>query len=118
MKDLFNIIKIELKKTFNRPIYRVDVLRYAKHNSVNFSGLCACLHFSVRKLLDFDGFFKVSDVFPRFARPFAIFFNANVDGPFWWKPGKWDTGRMDFLDYLIKLYKDDKEDLRALKNKK
>lgn len=117
MKDLFNIIKIELKKTFNRPIYRVDVLRYAKHKSESFTGLCTCLNFSVRKLLDFDRFFKVSDVFPLFDRSFVILFNANVDGMFWWKPGKWDTGRMDFLDYLIKQYEDDKEDLRVLKNK-
>ena len=118
MEDLFNIIKIELKKTFNRPIYRVDVLRYAKHKSASFKGLCTCLHFSVRKLVEIDGNFKVSDVFPMFCRPFAILFNANVDSPYWWKLGKWDTGRMDFLDYLIKQYDDDKEDLRALKNKK
>lgn len=115
---MFDIIKIELKKRFNRPIYRVDVLRYAKHKYINYSGLCICLHFTIRKLLDFDSLFKVSDVIPLFDRPFAISFNASVDGAFWWKPGKWDTGRMDFLDYLIKKYKDDKEDLRVLKYKK
>ena len=52
--------------------------------------------------------------FPKFRREVAFKFGANKSNDWWWEYDVWDTGRMDFLDWLIDQYKDDKTNLRKL----
>lgn len=89
-------------------VYKKDVLEYAlKHN--HRYGLCyslgkAMTHYHIKC-------FYVEDYFPLFNFNNALQFSAKAD-QYWWPRGKWNTGRKDFLKWLIEKYKDDKTNLR------
>ena len=106
-------------------VYRKDILEYAlKHHRhtlprENHGGLCisiyeALLHYGI------DTYPKpIKIVFPLFTRNNAsnlfnacLYENSLVD--YWWPRGEWNTGRLDFLKWLIEQYKDDKTNLKDL----
>lgn len=100
-------------------VYRKDILEYAlKHHmytylSENHGGLCisiseALTHYGI------DASITVDTVIPLFTRNNAInLFNAKPNF-YWWPRGEWNTGRLDFLKWLIEQYKDDKTNLKEL----
>jgi hypothetical protein len=119
MKKLYYNIKFWYKLKFNRPIYRVDVLRAVKYNYDDYKmgGICfSIISIGVHYKLKIPvRCVHLKQVFPKlhytYAKPFC---NAddNYDNGYWWKFGDWTGGRMKFLDWLISEYKNDKEDLR------
>lgn len=115
-KRLFSLY-IEYKIIFNRPIYRVDILRYVKYIEQSL-GLCHSIHFAlfccnIHVPTEVEP--TVSRFFPLMDRKNAKPFNAHSRAPHWWPAGDWTGGRMDFLNWLIDQYKDDKTDLRKLR---
>ncbi len=109
-----NIIKEIQKRLFPKTlkcVYRKDILEYAlKHN--HNQGICIALwgslyhyglHISRNRYLPLANFSN------------AKRFNARSrnDG-YWWPRGKWDTGRLDFLKWLLEQYKYDETNLKEL----
>lgn len=99
-----------------RKIKRVDILRKAKSSTYRKTGLCS----AIRCALEYYGLSSLSwiddlsEVFPLFTRGNAKRFGADLILVYWWPIGEWNTGRMDFLNWLIEQYKDDNTDLRKL----
>lgn len=58
---------------------------------------------------------ETEKLFSKFSRSNALDFHLDGDAAYWWKFNDWKGGRMQFLDWLIKEYIDDKEDLRNIK---
>lgn len=116
-KRLFSLY-IKYKIKFNRPIYRVDILRYVKYIE-HCWGLCHSINSALVycnvdvTAISIDAY--ISRFFPLFKRKYAEPFNAQPLAVFWWPLGDWTGGRMDFLNWLIDQYKDDKTDLRKLR---
>jgi hypothetical protein len=52
------------------------------------------------------------NLFPLFTRENAKPFGASDTGTYWWPLGIWNTGRMDFLNWLIEQYQNDETDIR------
>ena len=112
-------IYTKIKSFFNRlfcpfmypSITRKEVLEYAKkHNRCG--GLCAAIHVA---LLHYGIAISTSAIdllFPLFDVENAIQFGADKYSAYWWKMGIWNTGREDFLNWLIERYKDDTTDLK------
>lgn len=99
----------------NKPIYRIDVLRYAnEHRDI---GLCftiyhALVHFNINTK-DIGMCKSVRYYFPEFTIENAEPFGASND-TYWWAPYTWKQ-RAEFLNWLIKFYENDKTDLRTYK---
>ena len=100
-----------ISRLLHLPVTRKEVLLRAK--KLKRAGLC----FSIdRALIDYGVYTGVvSQCFPKFRREEALKFGADKEDDWWWEPYIWDTGRMDFLDWLIKEYEDDKTNLRIMK---
>lgn len=114
-KILFNLY-IKYKIKFNRPLYRVDILRYVKYIERRW-GLCYSIYSALFGRYTHTSVaigFTVSRLFPLMDRKNAMPFNAHPLNAHWWPVGDWTGGRMDFLNWLIDQYKDDKTDLRKL----
>ena len=110
--NIFKFFKRKKSKEL-KPIYRVDVLKLVKKNYRDYSGLCYSIRISLYELSNYNivPYVNLRYYFPLFRRDNAKMFGA--DGyVFWWTANDWTTGRMDFLDWLIEQYKDDKTDLR------
>ena len=100
-----------ISRLLHLPVTRKEVLKRAK--KLKRAGLC----FSIdRALIDYGIYLNVSYhyLFPKFRREVALNFGANKSDDWWWECGVWNTGRMDFLNWLIDQYKDDKTNLRKL----
>jgi len=100
-----------ISNLFNLPVTRKEVLERAK--KVQKTGIC----YSIIDAFEDYGIPKhyyLSVYFPKFVKRNALNFGADRLRIYWWKPDVWDTGRMDFLDWLIEEYKDDKTNLRKL----
>ena len=94
------------------PVTRKEVLKRAK----KFKGRSLCFSIS-HTLNEYDilhSFNHLYALFPKFIKRNALPFGANRFSEWWWDEFVWETGRMDFLDWLIEEYKDDKTDLRKL----
>ena len=101
----------------HNPVYRKDILKCAKE--YRRTGLCSALDFACSHLSttpDYNRFQlnNIYEIFPLFTRENALKFNADEKSVYWWDPGVWDTGREQFLDWLIEQYKDDNEDISYL----
>lgn len=127
MVRLINIIREIQKRLFPKTlkcVYRKDILEYAlKHhrynNGENHGGLCV----SINKALEHYGIYTKpmlnENIIPLFTNNNASsLFNATsyCDSYqiYWWPKGRWNTGRLDFLKWLIEQYKDDKTNLKEL----
>ena len=101
-----------ISNLLNLPVTRKEVLKRAK--KIKHGGIC----FSVIDVLEdyglLNNYHYLTEYFPKFTKENALQFGADKERNWWWKPDVWDTGRMDFLDWLIEEYKDDKTDLRKL----
>lgn len=120
--DYFNN-KFEQKLLHNEPIYRVDILRAVKYNynGLRQYGICTSIskicHIYLKKnpslrRMDCE---EANELFPKLLRSNAYDFNLDGDNAYWWRINDWKGGRMQFLDWLIKEYIDDKENLRNIK---
>ena len=103
-----------INNLFRCPLTRKEVLKRAK--KYKDYGLCyaifrAFLHYGIT----IDGHYStIRNIFPLFEVENATQFKVHFDRDYWWNKGVWNTGRSDFLDWLIEQYKDDKTDLRKL----
>lgn len=113
---LFKIL-VRLTKNFLRlPVTRVEVLKHAKElqPTYQYPGLCALLDDALEH---YDIYAFPSTVFPKFSPKYASHFGAPYSayrGVYWWERGDWETGRLDFLNWLINEYKDDATNIRKL----
>lgn len=122
-----NIIREIQKRWFPKTlkcVYKKDILEYAlKHHRYlrikeNYGGLCI----TIRYALEHYGICvpcMIKTMFPLFTNDNASsLFNAtyceNLYSCYWWSEGIWDTGRLDFLKWLLEQYKDDKTNLKEL----
>lgn len=99
----------------NKPVYRVDVLRYAnKHQDwcLCYTIHDALVHFGI-DTKEYGICESVRHYFPEFTNENAIPFGA-TDATYWWTPNVWKD-RAKFLEWLIKFYENDKTDLRTYK---
>lgn len=112
---IYKILKFFFTK--KKGVTRVEVLKKAKDFKSNEAGLCH----SISSALSFYGLScmgsaEIKLLFPLFRRNNAFRFGGR-DWPYWWPRGKWDTGREDFLNWLIEKYKYDTTDLKELVKK-
>ena len=114
--NIYKMLKFFFTK--KKGVTRIEVLEKAKNFKFDSFGLC---HAICTALLFYNlpscGSFDIELLFPLFRRKNAYRFGANIRNPYWWPPGKWDTGREDFLNWLIKKYKYDTTDLKELTKK-
>ena len=118
MNYWLQILKAKVKVILNLPITRVEVLKLAKakveRNPKEYPGLCILLENTIN--MNYNIWLKDPRwVFPLYNPMYAKLFGATTDIGFWWERDEWDTGRLDFLNWLIEQYKDDKTDIRDLK---
>lgn len=120
--DYFNK-KFDRKLIHNKPIYRVDILRAVKYDyfGLRGGGICTSITKIFRVCFNKNSSLRCMDcmeakkIFPKLSRSNAHDFHSEDDGLYWWEYGDWRGGRMQFLDWLIKEYIDDKENLRNIK---
>lgn len=107
-----------ISNLLNLPVTRKEVLKRAKKHR-NF-GLC---HAIAESLYEYKlSVLSPKECIPEFKFENALCFGANgsVDC-YWWKTCDWTgacdwtSGRMDFLNWLIAGYKNDKTNLRKMK---
>lgn len=106
-------LKREVKNLLHLPVTRGEVLMYARQlqKEKPYLGLCELLDYA---LLNYEIWLGPSIIFPKFSPMRARHFGAYTDYGYWWEKGRWDTGRLDFLNWLIEQYKDDKINIRKL----
>lgn len=100
-----------ISNLFNLPVTRKEVLKRAK--KLKRPGLCFSIDEALRDYgINLD--YPFMKLFPKFEREEALNFGAEKEDAWWWEHDVWDTGRMDFLNWLIEEYKDDKTNLRKI----
>ena len=110
---LYYNIKFWYKLKFNKPIYRVDILRAIKYDYRNCRSYGICC-----SIINIGTCYKLkiplTQVFPKLHYTYAIPFcnDDDYDNGYWWTRNNWIGGRMQFLDWLIKEYKNDKETIK------
>ena len=121
-----NIIREIQKRLFPKTlkcVYKKDVLEYAlkyhTYNSVNYTGLCITIHNALCYYGINIGLMPIRIIIPLFNNNNAsTLFNAdsskNSLEVYWWPKREWNTGRLDFLKWLLEQYKNDKTNLREL----
>ena len=109
-------LKRKIKNFLRLPVTRVEVLKHAKElqSTHPYPGLCVLLDNALDhyEILPFP-----STIFPKFRPQYAKHFRAlysDYYGVYWWERGAWNTGRLEYLDWLINEYKDDKTNIRKL----
>lgn len=101
-----------ISNLLNLPVTRKEVLKRAKKHRT--FGLCYAITESLHeyKLL----LLSSKEYIPEFKFENALGFGADgIADCYWWKSSDWTSGRMDFLNWLIAGYKNDKTNLRNLK---
>ena len=103
-----------ISRLFNIPVTRKEVLKRAK--KLKRAGLCFSIEEALRNYGVYTGIFRPCLVkyFPKFSKEEALNFGAEKEDSWWWECSVWNTGRMDFLNWLIDQYKDDKTNLRKI----
>ena len=108
----FETLKRKVKNFLHLPVTRVEVLEHAKElqSTCQYPGLCLLLN----NALDHYNIWPFpSTIFPKFKVEYAKHFGASYRG-YWWERDRWDTGRLDFLNWLIQQYKNDRTNIRKL----
>lgn len=103
-----------LKTLHLLPVYPIDLLIEAKRSFLWTSGLCSAIDLSAA-FFNLHGAETYTHYIEKYDRNIAI---QNFNGeyhPYWWEVGIWNTGRLDFLNFLIKENKTNKIDLRNIK---
>lgn len=101
-----------ISNLFNFPVTKKEVLKRAKNT--DRCGLCFAIRDSLREYKLSHLCYRYESIFPLFRPHYALYFGASKTMGYWWSAGEWDSGRMDFLNWLIEQYKDDKTNLRKL----
>lgn len=103
---------------FKLPVTRVKVLKHVKslmYYYCTFGGLCSALSASLDDYHIYKNYTKLKYYFPLFTYENAQKFGANgCPSGYWWDEKDWKNGRMEFLNWLIEQYKDDKTNLRNI----
>jgi hypothetical protein len=108
--------------TPHTPITKSDILKLLRRSRKDYIGLCGGIDGVYNKHVAsiYAGHYVDVDIkamFPLFTRKNALSFGADADKAYWWKPRKWRSWRkpgkcrLAFLDWLIKQYEGDTEDL-------
>lgn len=105
-------LKRKVKNFLYLPVTRIEVLEYAKELQATqqYPGLCRLLDAALEY---YDIYDSPATIFPKFKEEYAKHFGASYYG-YWWESGRWDTGRLDFLNWLIKQYEGDNTNIRKL----
>ena len=101
-----------ISRLLHLPVTRKEVLKRAK--KLKRAGLCFSIEEALRDYGIRVPYQLLTVYFPQFRREVALNFGANKSDAWWWEYGVWNTGRMDFLNWLIDQYKDDKTNLRKI----
>lgn len=108
-----NKLIIFLKTWHILPVYRRDVLRYLKHHCEDYAGICQGIEDVCKNVFRIANYVNTSALFPEHcfsnAKPFTD--KNSYPSGYWWPADNWSTGRMEYLDWLIEQYKDDKTNL-------
>lgn len=121
MKRLFIYLKLSYKIVFKKPIYRVDVLNAVKYNyqDCQYAGICESIAEFMNRYAPNVIYTIAKKIFPKLNFENAKRFNTSVKirnlYGYYWSKYDWKHGRMQFLNWLISEYKNDKEDLRYFK---
>lgn len=111
----FKTLKRIVKNFLHLPVTRVEVLKHAKElqDTHQYPGLCWLLNDA---LSHYEIWPFLSTIFPKFHVKYARQFGAYADAEYgyWWDRDAWDTGRLEYLDWLINEYKDDETNIRRL----
>lgn len=107
MKIFKNIIE-NIRHACGITLYRVDVLKYALEHKKD--GLCSTLGCA---LIHFDTVTSNPKIlFPLFTHENAVKVANAQNWVYWWPKDIWDTGREEFLKWMIEQYKDDKTNIK------
>lgn len=111
--EIVRMVKIILKMAHLLPVYPIDLLIRVKRSYLWANGLCSAINLSAQ-------FFNLHSAksciqhIEKYDRNIAIQnFNGGYDS-YWWEEGIWNTGRLDFLNFLIEENKNNKIDLRKV----
>lgn len=110
--DLRILRRIQAKKNFGHPIYRIDILEYARIKYANkVGGLCIAIETAARILCGIT--VNPTIVAPQFNRHYAEKYGFKEEYrkcyAYWWPRNVWaENGRLGFLKWLIEQYRDDK----------
>ena len=111
-------IKFTLKMWLNLPIYRKDVLEYARANSKRMYNdiMWAVKHGLLYFGLVYSCYeLSIYETFPEFGKDVEKFSKHKATDNHWWDNHDWRGEQMEkYFDYLISLYKNDKTDLRVI----
>lgn len=96
------------------PITRYELLCQAEHET-HETGICSAIKRALEHngLDDFSWKADLDVMFPKFTLENAKQFHT-TGTIFWWKPGEWNTGRQEFVDWLKEQYKDDTKNAREI----
>ena len=109
-------LKRKIKNFLHLPVTRYELLQYAKELQAAhaYRGLC---HLLDDALMGYDIHpLHLDELLPKYNIEYARCFGAHYHlyHGYWWERGRWDIGRLDFLNWLINEYKDDKTNIRKL----
>lgn len=120
------IFWIKFKSIVHLPIYRKDLLIWAKHYyaSKDCAGLCYAIENSISDLMHVYNAppHLIPLLNPEVVRIYHKIHGVDTSttrynsGCFWWQQCVWELngGRLGFLNWMIEQYKDDKTNLRKL----
>ena len=111
------ITRLGLKRFLGLPIYKRDIIRHAmkyRHEfGICFAFKCALLDADLGTLHWKSLKSNYRNIFPLFTPTLAGRPDAK-EGEHWWTPGDWESGRMEFLQWLYRQYKHDWTNLKNL----
>lgn len=103
-----------LKTIHLLPVYPIDLLIEVKRSFLWTTGLCSAIELSAA-FFNLHGAESYTHYIKKYDRNIAIQnFGARKES-YWWPSCVWNTGRLDFLNFLIKENKTNKIDLRNFK---
>lgn len=102
-----------LKKLHLLPVYPIDILIEVKRSYLWTTGLCSAIELSAASF-NLHGAESYTHYIEKYDRNIAIKNFGARKASYWWMPCDWDTGRLDFLNFLIEENKDNKIDLRKI----
>ena len=120
LQRLIWALKFWYKQRFDfTPIYRIDLLMYIRlHTYKHWNDLKWAVRGSLEYFhLYYLSYLTTTEILPEFGQNIDKWRdNPDTDSKFWWEYGDWEEGhgRMAYLDYLIKFYKNERTNLVKL----
>lgn len=112
---IFRMVKNILKMVHLLPVYPIDLLIKAKRSYLRARGLCPAIKLSA-DFFNLHSAKSCAQYIEKLDIDIAIqkFGAKNEPSWYWWEPEIWNTGRLDFLNFLIEENKNNKIDLRKV----